>query len=218
MDDVPVRDQLAALKSAADSGDRIAEEHLVEVLGEIAVIRIRGRLGSRVGPADLNDIAQEVRYRLFRGIGSCRADSRPRLIAWTWEIARNCISDHYRSRKPEGSVPAESLPDPRATDDTSGSLPPPLMRIVAEVEATLSSDKQRLLFLRLVEGLTWPEVGSVLGISRHAAKRRWQRLQAHLHKKVLERVGGLPETEKRAVLEELEARETGGREGGSSSE
>ena len=218
MDDVPVRDQLAALKRAADSGDRIAKNWLVEVLGEIAVRRIHGRLGSRLEPADLNDIAQEVRYRLFRSLGSCRADSRPRLIAWTWEIARNCIHDHYRSRKPEGSVAPESLPDPRAADDTSASLPAPLMRIFAEVEATLPSDKQRLLFLRWVEGLTWPEVGSVLGITHHAAKRRWQRLRAHFHRSVLERVGGLPENEKRAVLEELEGRAPGGLEGGSSSE
>jgi len=210
MVDLPDRNPLEALKAAADAGDRMSEERLVGVLGEMARRYLQRRLGARVQVADLEDVAQEICLRLSRSIKSCRADSAPQLIAWVREIAANCIHDHYRTRRLVGGVLPEWLPDPRSQGhDTAASPPSPLMKIVAEVEAALPADHQRLLYLRLMEGLTWREVGADLGINENAAKRRWQRLQARIKKQVLEQVTNLPDGEKKAVLEELEERNRG---------
>lgn len=207
MVDLPEQDPLAAVKAAADAGDHLAEERLVEVLGEIAGRRIEARLGRGMQVADVEDIAQDVRVKIIQNIGSCRATSKEQLIAWTWAVARNCINDHFRRQGSVRTASPDWLPDGNVgAQDSSESPMSPLMRIMEEIEATLSAEKQRLLYLRLMHGATWEELGVALGITPSAAKRRWQRLQVRIQKRVHKRVRDLPEDDKRAVLEELQDR------------
>jgi len=68
--------------------------------------RLRAFVSRRVRqPADVEDILQEIFLRIHRGIGAIQR--RDRLPAWLFQIARNAIMDHYRSR----GVIADMLPE-----------------------------------------------------------------------------------------------------------
>ena len=54
-------------------------------------------------PATVDDILQDVYLRIHTHIDSLRDCSR--LQSWVYQIARNAIVDHYRSRRPAAELP-----------------------------------------------------------------------------------------------------------------
>ena len=50
---------------------------------------------------DTDDILQEVFVRIHRGLGSLR--QKDNLPAWLFQITRNAVADHYRSRRERGN-------------------------------------------------------------------------------------------------------------------
>lgn len=68
--------------------------------------RLRAFVSRRVRqPADVEDILQEIFLRIHRGLGAIQ--QRDRLPAWVFQIARNAIMNHHRSR----GVAAEMVPE-----------------------------------------------------------------------------------------------------------
>jgi RNA polymerase sigma-70 factor (ECF subfamily) len=142
------------------------------------------------------DLCQEVLIRAMMAIPRSTFASDGRLLSWALTIARNVLLDHLRRARGRGEVRGddhwgrvESGGAP-ASDDAP---PPRLLEVLAaEALAQVPEATAELLRLRLVGGRSWKEVAETLGIAESAAKRRFQRVQAALRRKILARLDALP--------------------------
>ena len=155
----------------------------VDALQRFVLVRIRNL-------ADADDITAEAFKRLLRKIET-EVLRNPR--GYLYQIARNCIIDHFHSAK--GVVSIEAEENYKSEDGTGGltAVDRASMQKSAEqlesiergifansrVQHVLSqcSDEERLLlFLRYQEDLDWQDVGDRLGISVIAVRVRHHRL------------------------------------------
>ncbi|MBU1229835.1 MAG: RNA polymerase sigma factor SigZ [Proteobacteria bacterium] len=132
----------------------------------------RGELKSFIlkrvhGAVEAEDILHEVFLKMLAGLGSVqRVDS---LRAWLFTVARNAVTDHFRSKRPMQELP-EDLADhgkegASSQEEDVGACLRPIIEALPE--------KVRLaLILADMEGLKQREVAHRLGISLAAAKSR----------------------------------------------
>jgi RNA polymerase sigma-70 factor (ECF subfamily) len=133
------------------------------------------------------DILQEVMLRIHR-----RADGIERaeaVGAWVHAIARNAITDHYRSAQIRLEVATGRDLDPERaaepapeTMDARGEL----AACVAPLLARLPAGYREALTLTELDGLTQVEAALRLGISVSGAKSRVQRGRAQLKELLLD--------------------------------
>lgn len=155
------------------------------------------RLRAAPDAGDLaRDLCQESLIRAAAAIPRSTFASDGRLLSWGLTIARNVLLDHLRQVRGRGEVRGD---DHWARLQSGGALPgeeeaPPriLESLAAEALAEVPEATAKLLRLRLVGGRTWKEVAAVLGIPESAAKRRFQRAQGALRRKILARLDALP--------------------------
>jgi RNA polymerase sigma-70 factor (ECF subfamily) len=133
--------------------------------------------------ATAEELLQEVFLKIHQHGGSLR-DAR-RLESWIYQITRNIIIDHYRSRNlPMTSLDAQEvldLPEELPDDDMVSELLP---CIRAMVLALPEQDRQALI-LTEYQGLTQKELGERLGLSFSGAKSRVQRAREKLKQQLL---------------------------------
>lgn len=153
------------------------------------------------------DLCQEALIRAVGAIPRSTFASDGRLLSWGLTIARNVLLDHLRQARGRAEVRGN---DHWAHAETRDPLPgeeasPPclLESAAAEALAEVPDDTAELLRLRLVSGRTWKEVADALGTTESAAKRRFQRAQGMLRKKILRRVAALPHEARRAAARRL---------------
>ncbi len=134
--------------------------------------RIRKFIRNRVEDDDTSeDLVQEVFVRVHQKM--CTLKNSERLESWLYQIARNVIIDHYRSRKTfveisdNLSEPEIQSIEPDASDELSGS-----MRRMAE---ELPEPYREALLLTEFGGMSQQEMANHLGISVSGAKSRVQR-------------------------------------------
>src|SRR5512142_2722581 len=100
---------------------------------------------SRVGSEeDAEDLLQDVFLRVYRQLGTVRDPQR--LESWIYQIARNRIIDHYRSRRqwtdlPENLVMKEE-PAEESAEETALNLLP---HVCAVIEGLPEPDREALL-------------------------------------------------------------------------
>jgi RNA polymerase sigma-70 factor (ECF subfamily) len=133
--------------------------------------------------ATAEDLLQEVFLKIHQHGESLR-DAR-RLESWIYQITRNLIIDHYRSRNLSmTSLDAASkldLPEDLPDDDIVSELLP---CVRAMVLALPDQDRQALI-LTEYQGLTQKELGERLGLSFSGAKSRVQRAREKLKQELL---------------------------------
>jgi len=195
---------LLALGLLAQAGNARALDRLLRrVEGPVYRYLVR-RLVAAPDAEDLaRDLCQDALIRTAAGLERCTFASDGRLLAWVLTIARNVLLDHLRQARGR----AEVRGDPRwvlsaATEPPPGddAAPPrALETFAAEALADLPEGTAELLRLRLVAGRSWKEVGDALGIAQSAAKRRFQRAQAALRRRILARVEALPPEARRTA-------------------
>jgi RNA polymerase sigma-70 factor, ECF subfamily len=155
-------------------------DHL-EILWEQYHQRLLAFIRSRVGDdAEAEDILQEVFVRVHRNL-CCQTEwNKPE--SWFYQIARNLIIDHYRSRRemvemPE-TLPAEpDLPE----EDPEAELALSLTEMVNELPETY----RQALLLTEYQGLNQKQMAESLGISVSGAKSRVQRAREKLRDMLL---------------------------------
>lgn len=123
--------------------------------------RIRNR-------ADAEDLTEQVFTEALEGMERYEEPGKP--AAWLFTIAHRRVVDHYRSRH-------EHIPFDEALDSPLDGLSPEghLLRReqleqLSRLVVTLDEEQQELLQLRFVAGLTYREIGEVLGSSGGAVK------------------------------------------------
>lgn len=136
-------------------------------------------LYSRVGnAADAQDLTAQVFLEALQGLDRYREHGSFR--AWLFTIAHHRAADHHRRQRPELALD-------EARDAAAGGEGPlarlvheeALQRLAALVDQ-LDADKQEMLRLRFSSGLTYREIGQVVGRSEAAVKMAVNRLVRHL--------------------------------------
>lgn len=181
------------LSRMAQAGcSRALDQLLREVEGPIYRFLL-GRLRAAPDAEDLaRDLCQETLIRALASIPRSTFASDGRLLAWGFTIARNVLLDHLRQARGRAEVrgDAEWRRDEPAGPPPGEEPPPPrrLEALAGEALAEVPEATAELLRLRLVAGRTWSEVAAELGTTESAAKRRFQRAQATLRRKILARL------------------------------
>lgn len=143
--------RLVAWVEAAQAGDREAFGALYREMAPV----VHGLLLSRVQTFEVSDLLQEVFAVALQRLPSL--DRPAAFPGWLCTIARNAATDHLRRRVPapphEGRAPyalASHVADAR--------------RVLGAIR-TLPEAYREPLVLRLVEGLTGPEIAAKTGLT-----------------------------------------------------
>ena len=140
---------VAALVDGARSGDRPAFGRLYERFAPM----VHGILLARVRPPDADDLTQEVFLSAMQRLNDLR-DTRA-FGGWIATIARNAAVDHYRRSPATTELPA-TLGAPAAPAAEAEEA----LRLIRE----LPEAYRETLILRLVEGMTGPEIAARTGL------------------------------------------------------
>lgn len=110
-------------------------------------------------PETAEDVLQEVFLRLLSGRYSPEPGKEQ---AYLYRMARNLCFDHLRRQKRLDQEP------PQISSEQS-------QYAYIELISTLDSREQEVVTLKIVGGLTHREIAKVLGLTEHAAKKRYER-------------------------------------------
>ena len=137
-------------------------------------------LFSRTGnEADAQDLTAQVFLEALEGLPRYR--ERGSFAAWLFTIARRRATDQYRRRSP---LPLDDVPDP---NDDNDPLPHVIeheaLDRVKDLIVQLDDDQRELLRLRFAAGLTFGQIGIILGRSEAAVKMAVHRLLDQLRAK-----------------------------------
>ena len=153
----------------------------ITLLWEQCSQRLASFIRSRVGnDDDADDILQEVFIRIHRHLCSQQDWEKP--DAWFYQIARNLIIDHYRSRKELVEVP-ENLPtEPDLPEEDPEAV---LALSLSEMVNELPEPYRQALILTEYQGLSQKELAESQGISLSGAKSRVLRAREKLRDMLL---------------------------------
>lgn len=151
---VEVKDDLAALVCAAQSGDRAA----FGVLYERYAGMLHGVLLAHASFCDAEDLVQDVFIRAMQQLGSLRDPAA--FGGWLASIARRSATDLHRKQKPSGET----------RDRAGGSRPDQDGSFILAELRKLPNAYQETLLLRLVEGMTGPEIATQTGLSPESVR------------------------------------------------
>jgi RNA polymerase sigma-70 factor (ECF subfamily) len=142
----------AVLVGQAGSGDEVAFARLYDRYGRM----VHGLLLARVGRQDVDDLVQDVFLTAWRRLGALRDPAA--FGGWLATIARNRATDFHRRHRE-----SDELPDHLVAPDTSSARLE--ARAVLGVIRSLPPAYRETLVLRLVEGLTGPEIAGLTGLT-----------------------------------------------------
>ncbi len=177
---------------AAREGDRAAFGDLYNRYGRM----VHGILLSRVPPREVDDLVQEVFLSALRQLHALRDLSR--FGAWLAAITRNRANDYFRKAIPDGKLTepvSENQAESRVSIDRFAVM---LSNEVEEQEAamilavirTLPEAYRETLVLRLVEGMTGPEIAARTGLTHGSVRVNLHRGMHMLREKLGETPGG----------------------------
>ena len=140
----------ARLVAAARDGDRAAFGRLYDRFAPM----VHGLLLARVPRADVDDLVQDAFLQAMRRLGSLR--SAEAFGPWLAAIARNRARDHWRRGEDTVELP----------DDVAGAPHPEgeAMTVLAAIRRLPEAYRETLV-LRLVEGMTGPEIAERTGLT-----------------------------------------------------
>ncbi|GAA4102129.1 RNA polymerase sigma factor SigZ [Nonomuraea soli] len=131
-------------------------------------------------PQDAEDLLQEVYLKIARSAEGLR--DRGRLEAWIYQIARNVITDHYRSAARAHQAHARKALDPTFTPEAADEDELlALTACLAPMVARLPAAYREAIELVEYGGLTQAEAAAKAGISVSGMKSRVQRGRTRLH-------------------------------------
>jgi RNA polymerase sigma-70 factor (ECF subfamily) len=118
------------------------------------------------------DLAQETFLKALNGLRTFRPGTNFR--AWLFRIGHNTFANHRRSARPR-----QPFPEDLAADDegpAEQALSRESLQVLGRAVNRLPPDFRAAFLLRVEEGLSFREVGQVLGITEETA--RWRVFKA----------------------------------------
>jgi len=175
-----------ALVSAACAGDRSAFGLLYDRYARM----VHGILLCRVPPREVDDLVQEVFLLALRKLDSLRDLSR--FGAWLSTITRNRANDYYRNSS-RVEQPMEPEEEEQAQSRSNDHVAEQEAAMTLAVLRTLAETYREPLMLRLVEGMTGPEIAARMGLTHGSVRVNLHRGMRMLREKLAEKAG--PKTE-----------------------
>jgi RNA polymerase sigma-70 factor, ECF subfamily len=172
-------DDLADVVGRARRGDRPAFAELYRRFARA----VHGVVLARVNYQDAGDVVQDVFAIALQRLPQLTEPAA--FPGWLLAIARNRAVDTIRGKRP---TPAEELPEIAVPASRPGEVREVLVALRALPEAY-----QETLILRLVEGLTGPEIAEQTGLSPGSV-----RVNLHRGMKLLRRQLGIEEADDQA--------------------
>jgi RNA polymerase sigma-70 factor (ECF subfamily) len=164
------------LVSAARDGDRAAFGRLYDRYARM----VHGILLAKVPASEVDDLVQDAFLRALRRLPTLREDGS--FGAWLAAITRNLANDYHR----------RSVPETQLADDTENEISPgnavrehpATAAVILDAVRTLPDAYKETLILRLVEGMTGPEIAARTGLTHGSVRvnlhRGMQQLRAKL--------------------------------------
>ena len=147
------------LVRAARAGDRAAYGRLYERYAPM----VHGVLLSRVAPEAVDDLLQDVFLKALTQLRSLRQDDH--FGGWIAAIARNRAADHYRrTRETASPETIEAVATAEKSSTTAQA------RDVLAAIQSLPEAYRETLTLRLVEGMTGPEIAARTGLTHDSVR------------------------------------------------
>jgi RNA polymerase sigma-70 factor (ECF subfamily) len=147
-----------SLIGAAAAGDRAA-------FGELYVRYARlvhGILLARVPPAEADDLVQDVFLLALRKLRGLRTAAAFR--GWLAAIARNRAADYFRQARDQTPLEENMRAETHAPDSSLGALE------ILDLIRQLPDAYREPLILRLVEGMTGPEIAGQTGLTADSVR------------------------------------------------
>ncbi len=158
--------------AAARSGDHDAFASLHGHFGRL----VHAVIIARVPAADASDLVQDVFLLVFQKLSQLEDDQS--FPAWLTQLARNRASRHLRDAHP--SAPLEDAPQVAAPDRSAG---PDAKKILTALHA-LPEAYAETLAMRLIEGMTGPEIAERTGLTPGSVRVNLHRGMALLRQKL----------------------------------
>jgi len=170
----------AALVKAAQDGHRDAFGQLYQRYARM----VHGILLARTPSLEAEDLVHEVFLRALSRLQGLREASR--FGAWLAAITRNMAKDYYRQPR----VQIECNDDSAAADASAATDEHPDTQEAAEIlerVRSLPEAYRETLILRLVEGMTGPEIAAKTGLSHGSVRVNLNRGMQQLREKLGQR-------------------------------
>lgn len=145
----------AALVRAAQAGDRAAFGKLYAQFSRL----IHGILLAHVSYADAEDLLQDVFVRAMENLPALREPEA--FGGWLASVARRSAFDHHRGLRPVAELP-DTLPGVDRPDGEAFEVLAVIQRLPESYRETLT--------LRLVEGMTGPEIAARTGLTSSSVR------------------------------------------------
>jgi RNA polymerase sigma-70 factor, ECF subfamily len=168
----------ARLVEAACRGDRASFGKLYDRYARM----VHGILLTRVPPSEVDDLVHEAFLQALRQLHTLRDITR--FGAWLAAITRNRANDYHRRAVDEVELP-ESLSEDHANSDEEAAY---LLAAVRELPETYREP----LLLRLVEGMTGPEIAARTGLTPGSVRVNLHRGMQRLREKLARRPRASP--------------------------
>ena len=172
-----------SLVSAARDGDRAAFGCLYDRYASM----VHGILLARVPPREVDDLVQEVFLLALRQLHALRDVSR--FGAWLGTITRNRANDYFRKTIPDEKV-TEPVDQNHAESRTTNSEADQEAAMILGVVRGLPEAYREPLILRLVEGMTGPEIAARTGLTHGSVRVNLYRGMQMLREKLAESAKG----------------------------
>jgi len=174
---VPEVSEDAMFVSAARAGDRAAFGRLYDRYARM----VHGVLLAKVPVGEVDDLVQDVFLLALRRLSTLREPAS--FGAWLAAIARNRANDYHRRSVPEDQLGEETSEDDVEHAGITADHPSPAAAILDAIRALPDAYRETLI-LRLVEGMTGPEIAARTGLTHGSVRvnlhRGMQQLRAKL--------------------------------------
>jgi len=130
---------------------------------------------SKVESDIVDDLLQNVFVKVHKQLDSLNDESR--LESWLYQITRNVIIDHYRSRQQTVELSVDQLQD---TDSVEPSVQEEFSKWMLPMIDRLPDKYRKVITLSDIERRTQQEVADELGLSLSAVKSRVRRAREML--------------------------------------
>ncbi len=163
------------LVRAAQKGDRVSFGLLYEKYARM----VHGLLLAKIPAHEVDDLTQDVFMKAMRRLSTLR--ERGRFGGWLAAIARNAANDYYRRSVPEERLEDDAEHDPA---DPRGAADFDDAGRVLDMIRGLPEAYRETLILRLVEGMTGPEIAERTGMTAGSVRVNLHRGMEQLREKL----------------------------------
>jgi len=163
--------------AAARDGDRAAFGRLYERYARM----VHGVLLARVPVGEVDDLVQDVFMKALRRLSTLRETGG--FGAWLAAIARNVANDYHRHSVPEDPL-TDDVPENEMKNGMSGDNPERPAAEVLDTIMSLPDAYRETLILRLVEGMTGPEIAARTGMTHGSVRVNLHRGMEQLRTKL----------------------------------